>query len=222
MKKVLIISVLAVLSVAVISCDGPNRGTGRTYMPDMYYSRAIETYTALDTSIFTSKPSEAGGKIFYNRLPVAGTVARGDMAAYPLKQDSGTDTTNYAASKFIKNPLDVATIDMKEAERLYLVNCGICHGAKLDGNGPLYKDGSGPYAAKPATLVGDAKYEAMTEGTMFHSVTYGIRAMGSYASQLNTKQRWMVIAYVKSKQAKPAATTPAATTAKVDSAVVKK
>jgi hypothetical protein len=35
---------------------------------------------------------------------------------------------------------------------------------------------------------------------MFYSVTYGKNLMGSYASQLNTKQRWMVIAYVKSKQ----------------------
>jgi mono/diheme cytochrome c family protein len=34
-----------------------------------------------------------------------------------------------------------------EAERLYLINCGICHGTKLDGNGPLYNDGKGPYPA---------------------------------------------------------------------------
>lgn len=206
------------MAVVVISCGRDRRETGRSYMPDMYYSRAIETYSALDTTIFTTDASEAGEKIFYNRLPVAGTVALGDMPAYPLAQDKGTDSTNYAASKFQLNPLDKATIDMKEAERLYLVNCGICHGKKLDGNGPLYNDGNGPYAAKPATLVGDAKYEAMTEGTMFHSVTYGIRAMGSYASQLNTKQRWMVIAYVKSKQAKPAA----ASTAKADSTVIVK
>jgi mono/diheme cytochrome c family protein len=214
MKKVLIISVLAVLSVAVMSCGKTRRSTGRTYMPDMYYSRAYETYSELDTSIFTSKASEAGGKIFYNRLPVAGTVARGDMAAYPLKNDSA----GYAASATIKNPLDIASIDMKEAERLYLVNCGICHGTKLDGNGPLYNDGNGPYAAAPKNLASDPLMVAMAEGTMFHSVTYGIRAMGSYASQLNTKQRWMVIAYVKSKQAKPAT----ATAAKADSAVVKK
>ena len=43
---------------------------------------------------------------------------------------------------------------MIEAERLYLVNCGICHGPKLDGNGPLYKGGDGPFLAKPANLVG--------------------------------------------------------------------
>ena len=36
---------------------------------------------------------------------------------------------------------------------------------------------------------------------MFYSVTYGKNKMGSYASQLSTAQRWMVIAYIKSKQA---------------------
>jgi mono/diheme cytochrome c family protein len=214
MKKVLTISVFAVLAVAIISCDKPRRNTGRTYMPDMYYSRAYETYAALDTAVFTSNKSEAGGKIFYNSLPVNGAVARGDMAAYPLKNDS----SGYTASAAIKNPLDPAAIDMKEAERLYLVNCGICHGTKLDGNGPLYNDGNGPYAAAPKNLASDPAMVAMAEGTMFHSVTYGIRAMGSYASQLSTKQRWMVIAYVKAKQAKPAAT---ATAAKADSGAVK-
>jgi mono/diheme cytochrome c family protein len=213
MKKVLIISVLAALSAGLISCGKPRRGTGSTYMPDMYYSRAYETYAALDTSVFTSKRTEAGGKVYYDRLPVAGTVARGDMAAYPYKNDS----MGYINSASVKNPLDLASIDMKEAERLYLVNCGICHGAKLDGNGPLYNDGNGPYAAAPKNLVSDPAMVAMAEGTMFHSVTYGIRAMGSYASQLSTKQRWMVIAYVKSKQAKPAAVT----TAKTDSAAAK-
>jgi mono/diheme cytochrome c family protein len=215
MKKVLTISVFAVLAVAVISCDKPRRNAGSAYMPDMYYSRAYETYAALDTAKFTNSRAEAGGKIFYNRLPVGGAVARGDMAAYSLKNDS----VGYAASAAIKNPLDTASIDMKEAERLYLVNCGICHGPKLDGNGPLYNGGNGPYAAAPAMLVGNPKYETMAEGTMFHSVTYGIRAMGSYASQLNTRQRWMVIAYVKAKQAKPAA---AATAVKADSIAAKK
>ena len=82
------------------------------------------------------------------------------------------------------------------------MNCAICHGAKLDGNGPLYRGGDGPYPAKPATLVGDAKYEAMPEGQMYYSVTYGKNKMGSYASQLNTTQRWMVITYIKSQQGK--------------------
>ena len=44
---------------------------------------------------------------------------------------------------------------MKEAERLYLINCGICHGQKLDGEGPLYNGGNGPFASAPANFVGD-------------------------------------------------------------------
>jgi len=118
----------------------------------------------------------------------------------------------------MKNPLPpMDAAQAKEAERLFLVNCGVCHGPKLDGNGPLYKDGNGPYSAKPANLSGsDAKYVAMAEGTMFHSITYGKNMMGSYASQVTPKQRWMIVSYIKSKQAaiaKPAETTTTATAA---------
>jgi hypothetical protein len=51
-------------------------------------------------------------------------------------------------------------------------------------------------------LVGDAKYEAMPDGQMFYSLTYGKNLMGSYASQLTAKQRWEVITYIKIKQGK--------------------
>jgi mono/diheme cytochrome c family protein len=133
---------------------------------------------------------------------VAGTLKRGAIFPFDIPKDAAGDTANYAASKFVKNPLSgLDDVTMTEANRLYLVNCGICHGTKLDGNGPLYRGGDGPFPAKPATLVGDAKYEAMPEGQMYYSVTYGKNKMGSYASQLDTRQRWMVIAYIKSKQA---------------------
>lgn len=49
---------------------------------------------------------------------------------------------------------------------------------------------------------------------MFYSVAYGKNLMGSYASQLSRKQRWMVIKYIKLKQQEAkAAAAPAATTA---------
>jgi len=182
-------------------------------MPDMADSRAYETYSA--------NPVFADGQT--NREPVAGTVKRGELLPFHLAKDKTGDTANYFASKLVKSPLAaLSTDDLKEAERLYLINCGICHGQKLDGNGPLWNNGDGPFPSKPAQLVGDARYENMPEGQMFYSVTYGKNLMGSYASQIDRKQRWMVIAYIKSKQAKPAAATaaPAAAPAK-DSAAVK-
>ncbi len=210
MKKILIVTGSMALVVAMISCGGPRREEGRAYMPDMAYSRAYETYAS------TEALDQAG--VHYTAKPVSGTIARGEMAAYPYKNDS----IGYVKSAEVKNPLDSAATDMKEAERLYLINCGICHGTKLDGNGPLWKDGNGPFPSKPIALVNDAKYEAMAAGTMFHSVTYGKNAMGSYASQLSTRQRWEVIAYIKSKQGKGKTVVAAPATPVADSAAAKK
>jgi mono/diheme cytochrome c family protein len=187
--------------LVIAGCSDVRRDPGRVYMPDMGPSRAYETYAALDSDSFTSDVKDLGHKIFYDHMPVVGTIAREEEMPFPFAKDAVGDTTNYVASKQITNPLTLDSVQMKEAERLYLINCAICHGPKLDGNGPLYKDGNGPFAAKPATLVGDVKYEAMPEGQMFYSVTYGKNLMGSYASQLTRTQRWEVIAYIKSKQA---------------------
>lgn len=183
----------------MISC-GDNSKPGRTYMPDMAESRAYETYAGHESL-------GSSGATFNNR-PVAGTISRGEELPYHLPNDEA----GYAQSASVQNPLPKLTqLEMGEAERQYLINCAICHGAKLDGNGPLYKDGTGPYAAKPATLVGDPKIEALSEGTLFHVMTYGKNLMGSYASQLNRKQRWMVAQYIKSKQGGEAAGSTAAT-----------
>ncbi|MGI8950621.1 MAG: c-type cytochrome [Chitinophagaceae bacterium] len=203
MEKISILFCLIAITV-LISCSDVKRNPGAVYMPDMAYSRAFETYAD------HSNLDKDG--IFYNNMPVAGTIARGEELPFPLAKDKFGDTTNYIAAKAIPNPLPALnTAQIKEAERLYLVNCGICHGVALDGNGPLYKGGNGPFPAKPATLVGDPKYAAMPDGQMFYSVTYGKNLMGSYASQLNRDQRWMIIHYIKSKQA--AAAVANATTA---------
>ena len=201
------------LSIAMLaSCsDGPRRDPGRVYMPDMAYSRAYETY-----AITPEQREELLKKgIHYSNIPVAGTLKRGALIPFNIPKDEAGDTTNYVASKSVRSPLNsLDDVTMTEANRLYLVNCGICHGTKLDGNGPLYRGGDGPFPAKPATLVGDAKYESMPEGQMYYSVTYGKNKMGSYASQLDTRQRWMVIAYIKSKQAAAHPTAAADSTGK--------
>jgi len=194
MKKLTILSLVVVAVAVIAGCGGVRRDPGRVYMPDMAYSRAYETYSVTDSM----KEELAKKGIHFSNVPVPGTIKRGEIFPFLIEKDKDGDTTNYVASKAVKNPL--TSFDTVEAERLYLVNCGICHGPKMDGNGPLYKDGNGPFAAKPATLVGDARYEAMPEGQMYYSVTYGKNKMGSYASQLNTHQRWMVIGYIKSKQ----------------------
>jgi mono/diheme cytochrome c family protein len=191
MKKLSIISVLVL--VIAVGCSDVKRNPGRVYMPDMGYSRAYETYAS------TSNLDSHGIK--YSRMPVPGTIKRGDVFPFPLAKDKQGDTANYILAKQVTNPLPkLEGHDMAEAERLYMVNCGICHGSKLDGNGPLYNGGSGPFAAAPKNLVGDAVVKAMPDGQMFYSITYGKGQMGAYGPQLSTKQRSMIVDYMHTKQ----------------------
>lgn len=207
MKNIWIITLVAVTG-ALISCNGVRREPGRAYMPDMYYSRAYETYSP------TEKLAKEG--INYTALPVKGTFAREDsLFVYPYQNDS----TGYVQSANVKNPLPA--LDAKqylEASRLYLVNCGICHGPKLDGNGPLWNGGSGPFPSAPKNLMSPDLVK-LADGTMFHSMTYGKNAMGSYASQLSTTQRWMIIHYIREKQSSGGATATADSTGKTKTAV---
>ena len=191
MKKFWVTTVCLMTVAVLVSCNKVRRSPGRAYMPDMAYSRAYETYAS--TEALQKK------RVHYTGLPVEGTIARGDtLSVYPFKNDS----SGYANSKSVVNPLPALTaIQFKEATRLYLVNCGICHGEKLDGNGPLWKGGDGAFPSAPRNFLTDPVVTNMAEGTMFHSVTYGKNMMGSYASQLSTEQRWMIIHYIKEKQA---------------------
>ncbi|MCO5238511.1 MAG: cytochrome c [Chitinophagaceae bacterium] len=191
MKKIPVIAcVFAAVVLTAASCSSNNKRPGATYMPDMAYSRAYETNSEND--IFPDKQT--------NRTPVPGTITRDQLLPFRIEKDKGGDTTNFAKARTVQNPLPALNeSEMKEAERLYLVYCGICHGSKLDGNGPLWKDGDGPYPAAPKNLL-DASVVSQGDGQLFYTITYGKNKMGSYASQLNPKQRWMVIDYLREKQ----------------------
>lgn len=194
MKNKVSILLATVAMLATACSTGVKREPGRIYMPDMAYSRAYETYAD------HSNLKEKG--VNYQTEPVAGTVSRSESILTHIEKDKGSDTSHYFASRALVNPITSLTAEEKEeTKRQYLISCGICHGEKMDGNGPLWKGGDGPFPAKPATLVGDAKYDAMTAGTMYYSVTYGRNLMGSYASQLTPEQRWKIIYLIKSEQA---------------------
>lgn len=193
MKKLTVILLVVSATAAFVSCSDIRRTRGREYMPDMAYSRAYETYAPHENL--------KAKNIYYDATPVSGTIKRGEIFPFAIPKDRDGDSTNYVAARQVPDPFtSIDSNQLKEAERLYLINCGICHGPNLDGNGPLYNDGKGPYPAAPKNLVGDPVVSVMPEGQIFYSVTYGKGQMGPYASNLRTDQRWMVVHYVKMKQ----------------------
>ena len=193
-KIILVVALVGFITALVSSCDS-KREPGKIYMPDMTYSRAVETYSLLDSTLFTDDASQLGSKIYYNRKPVDGTIKRGELFPYTLPNDS----TGYKMSAEVKNPVaPLNAVDSAEASRLFNINCAICHGTDAKASGPLAVSGK---IGGVANLTTDA-YVKIADGTMFHSITYGKNNMGSYASQLDRKQRWMIIHYIRTLQPK--------------------
>jgi mono/diheme cytochrome c family protein len=178
-KQYIVLS-LVLISGLFASCGSE---TGRAYMPDMAYSRAYEFYS---TNTFFASGITA-------QKPVEGAVARGML----LPDHIGEFDTTAALANKCNFELNMANVT--EGGRLYQIHCGVCHGNNLDGNGPLYNGGEGKYPAKPANFK-DAAYLNMPVGKMYHAIMYGKNLMGSYASQLDARQRWMVLSYIKKVQ----------------------
>ena len=219
MKKIAIISTLIITTaVVLISCDS-KRQPGKIYMPDMTYSRAYETYALRDSTLFTMDAANAGHKIYYNGQTVNGTMKRGELAPYTVPNDSNGLLN---LSSLVKNPLaPLTTADSLEAARLYNINCGICHGAKAEANGPVAAKIDGVKSIIAASM-GNATTPAFSDGRIFHVMTYGQNNMGSYASQLSREQRWRIVQYIRTLEPKTTAAGPAVAAPKGDSAMVKK
>ena len=133
-----IIAVGLLLATGLVACNSGNmrRNPGKTYAPDMTYSRAYDAYTANPN--FSDSMS--------SRLPVEGTIARGHSLPDHLVEG---DTNAY---KSFTTSVKFTDAELKEGGRLFNIYCGICHGTGLDGNGPLYNGGAGPFAAAPANF----------------------------------------------------------------------
>ena len=112
-----------------------------------------------------------------------------------------TEEDRMRAAEFSQNPFPINDADMASAKELYNVFCGICHGAKGDGAGYLVREDGGKYPAQPANLLLD-QYVDMSDGQYYHAIMYGKNLMGSYSDKLSYEERWNVIHYIRTLQAK--------------------
>ncbi len=180
MKNIYKIAVLGILMV-VASCQNDKKPNYQ-YMPNMYQSVAYEAYSKHE--IFESV---TGGSA--SMEPAAGSVSRGWM---PYEVANNTDGYAFAKANLTNPTLNTESRAAK-GEELYNIYCGICHGKKGDGQGTL---------VKREKILGVPAYNdagrAITEGSIYHVMYYGINSMGSYASQMTEDEMWMVDHYVMS------------------------
>ncbi len=180
MKSVLKISLLLGVAFTVTACFDSKRPNYQ-FFPNMYESSGYETYA--ESAAFDGINQLQGQTA---QEPPLGTVKRGFEIF-----DYENSTAGYELAKVnLKSPLD--TISEKQAAKgkeLYGIYCAICHGDSGNGQGQLVKNekflGVPSYADRP-----------ITEGSIYHVITYGLNAMGSHANQLSQQERWLVTDYV--------------------------
>jgi mono/diheme cytochrome c family protein len=114
-----------------------------------------------------------------------------------------------AINEIIDNPFPISDNGLERGEELYVIYCGICHGDKADGNGYLVREANpaagdligGLYPAAPANML-QPQFIDTTNGLYYHAIMYGKNVMGGYADKLSYEERWQVIHYIRSLQAK--------------------
>ena len=211
--KIGLVSVVVATLLAGCKSGGDNQGL--EYAPNMYHSVAYEPLIQItdeDAGLWVNSSEKDRGEYYnsnnYNpfrmnmRLPVPNTVRRNGNGWLPYRGTN--DTTSLRLANKLVNPYDSSPAILAQGKLLYEINCKHCHGVKGEGDGKVASgvtiDGVEKKAYPGvANLRGDA-IKGVTEGHIFHVITYGIRLMGSHGSQVSEEERWKIAKYVKELQ----------------------
>ncbi|WP_108802238.1 cytochrome c [Aquimarina sp. Aq107] len=181
MKNSLNIIVVAIMMITIVSCKKDSKPNYQ-YMPNMYEPVGYETYGQY--GVFP------GGQ--EAMLPAEGSIPRGWM---PYDYKNAPEGYQLAKDS-LRNPIRYTKENEESGKALYDIYCAICHGEKGDGKGTL---------VKREKILGVPSYDdvgrAITEGSIYHVMYYGINSMGSYASQTNENERWQIVQYVQKLKA---------------------
>lgn len=201
--KTLVIGVSA--AVLLAGCKAGGDYPGREYAPNMYHSVAYEPMSQIvdeNAGRWVNALDNDRGEYFnsnkYNpfrmnmRTPPPNTVRRTSMGWLPYR-GANTPEGLLAADKLV-NPMDSSAEVLAGGKVLFETYCKHCHGPKGGGDGKVADKFPGV-----ANLKG-AAYKEITEGHIFHVITYGKGLMGAHGSQVSPVDRWKIAKYVKSLQ----------------------
>jgi mono/diheme cytochrome c family protein len=143
--------------------------------------------------------AQAESKFFYDgktmRPPVPGTIARGHLVE-DAALVSGMDVVGEPVAKS-PVPVDAALL-ARGADR-YGIYCQPCHDERGEGKGILFER-----AKVPTANLLEARIRDMADGMVFDTITNGKGLMAGYRYQINARDRWAIIAYVRAMEKKNA------------------
>ena len=195
-KRWTLLAPVAAFVVAMTGCVTDPNSPGLEYMPDMYRSPAVEAYVdyGMDPYYVTEEVALSQRNTQSARKPVAGTIPFvGANKTFGLPYVYPNTPEGYeAAGASLASPLTATKAHIEAGMEIYTKMCSQCHGEEGKGDGALSRNGH--IAGIPSY---SDKLKDLPMGKMYHTLTYGKGLMGSHASQLSQKDRWLVIEYIK-------------------------
>lgn len=185
------------LGIALLaSCSNDPNSPGKEFAPNMYEPVGYEPFRQTKKNPYNPE----GSNLF---LPVEGTVARRnhhtefeygestnrDLMIYNIHADSVE-----IAARVLKNPIPSTDNVLAEGKVLYERYCQHCHGATGAGDGKV----GAKYKGVP-NYSSDAMRN-LSEGHIFHVITFGRARMWPHGSQINPEERWKIVHYVQKLQ----------------------
>jgi mono/diheme cytochrome c family protein len=126
-----------------------------------------------------------------DRLPVEGTVARGQ-----LREDNHFYRGRNGDGGFAQGFPGIVSREMMERGRQrYQIHCAPCHGGVGDGQGITIN-----YGMVAVPNFHTDRFREMSEGEIFEVISNGRGLMGPYAGKILAEDRWNIIAYVRALQ----------------------
>jgi len=181
--KILGTTVIVIAATVIITSCKDKRSTGWEYAPNMYEHIAYDPDQKNDNF--------KDGKTA--QVPPAGTIPVGFIKFdYPNTKDG----YELAGTEFV-DTLAKSQKNYADGKILFEHFCQPCHGPNGQGDGLVVAHGFPPppsYSKGQSSRGGAMK--DLTDGKIYHTITYGVNAMGSYASQLDPVERMKVIQYV--------------------------
>jgi len=188
--RILTFTLVTATTIAVISSCGDKRSTGWEYARNMYDPIAYNPDQP--NKNFANKQSA--------QLPPEGTTPVGYdrvVEEYPNTIDGYR-----AAGESLTNPLQATTANVEEGKLLYSNMCSHCHGTTGNGDGSIIKLEKFP--PPPSYSTGNSSrggaMKDLTDGKIFHTITYGVNLMGPHRTQLSPTERWKIVMYVHELQ----------------------
>lgn len=132
-----------------------------------------------------------------SRLPVAGTIARGQ-----LNIDAHLYTGRVDGQLVTTFPFPVTREVLERGRERYNIFCTPCHDAVGNGNGMIVQRG---YRRPPSFHIDRLRQAPV--GYYFDVMTNGFGAMSDYSAQIPVNDRWAIIAYIRALQLSQNATT---------------